>query len=295
LRRSGDIEEFDFLDLLDLLRARWLLIAGFVLAVCVLAIGYVVFARPVYRSTVVLISTSSERNGLGGALASTLGSLGGLGTLAGLNIGNDSSVEEALAVLRSRRFGESFINDFNLMPRFFAPDWDEQRKVWTTRADRQPTPAQAFIYFDRRVRSVNHDKRTGLTSLHIDWYDPDEAATWANEIAKRLNTEMRQRAIKNATASIAFLQGPLPEADNLESRAAVSRLLEAQIKQRMLATVTEDYAFRIVDGAMPADRTRPLRPPRLTILGAAPFIGLVLGVLAALALNFLRRTPARSI
>jgi polysaccharide biosynthesis/export protein len=123
-----DSAEFDLLDLISVLRARWLLIAGFVLAISAAAIAYALLARPVYRSTLVMISASAERSSLGGALASTLGSLGGLGSLAGLNIGNDAAVEEALAVLRSRRFGESFINDLDLMPRFFASEWDAEHQ-----------------------------------------------------------------------------------------------------------------------------------------------------------------------
>ena len=285
---SGNAQ-FDFLDLVSVLRARWLLIGCFMLAFTAAAVAYVLLARPVYRSTVVMISASADRSNLGGALASTLGALGGLGSLAGLNIGNDAAVEEALAVMRSRSFGESFIKDMNLMPRLFAEDWNDQRQAWNLEAGKEPTLAKAFRFFDRDVRSILQDRRTGLTSLHVDWYDPDEAAAWANELARRLNSEMRQRAIGNANLSIEFLQAQLPEADNIESRTAISRLLEAQIKQRMLATVTEDYAFRIVDGALPADRARPLRPQRGPILLGAPFAGFLLGALVALALHFLRR------
>lgn len=283
--------EFDLLDLIALLRARWGLIAGFVVLTCLAALAYVLLARPVYRSTVVMISVSSERSTLGGALSSTLGSLGGLGALAGLNIGGDSAVEEALAVLRSRSFGETFIKDLDLMPRFFPKDWDAEKKQWKSAPGKEPTLAKGFEYFNKRVRSVNQDKRTGLTSLNVDWQDAGEAATWANELASRLNSEMRRRALANSKASIDFLQAALPEAGDVESRSALSRLMEAQIKQRMLATVTEDYAFRIVDRALPADLSRPFKPRRVPILLAAPFLGFAAGAFAVLALHFLRRKP----
>lgn len=282
--------EFDLLDLIALFRARWRWIAGFVALTCIAALAYVLLAKPVYRSTVVMISVSSERSSLGGALASTLGSLGGLGSLAGLNIGGDSAVEEALAVLRSRSFGESFIRDLNLLPQFFPEDWDAASNQWKS-PGKEPTLAKGFEYFDKRVRSVNQDKRTGLTSLNIDWQDAEDAASWANELAGRLNSEMRQRALANSKASIEFLQAALPEAGDVESRSALSRLMEAQIKQRMLASVTEDYAFRIVDRALPADVSRPFKPRKLPILAAAPFLGFALGAFVVLALHFLRRKP----
>jgi uncharacterized protein involved in exopolysaccharide biosynthesis len=46
----------------------------------------------------------------------------------------------------------------------------------------------------------------------------------------------------------------------------------------MVANVTHEYAFRVVDKAMPPDIDDPVRPRKLMLLLAGPFVGLVAGV-----------------
>src|SRR5580700_6383863 len=69
---------------------------------------------PVYRAATVLVPASTDRSNLGNALTSALGQLGGLASIAGVNVGtSDLATEEALAVLRSRQFTERFISEEN--------------------------------------------------------------------------------------------------------------------------------------------------------------------------------------
>ena len=129
------------------------------------------------------------------------------------------------------------------------------------------------------------DKKTGLVTLQIDWTNRTEAAEWANELVSRLNAEMRERAIKKANASMQFLERELQTTSTVEVREAISHLMEAQEKQRMLANVTQDYAFRVVDRAIASDMDEPVWPPRKLFFIAGPVLGLFLGVLSALSLD----------
>ncbi len=242
---------------------------------------------PVYRATVVLIPGGDERAGLSGAFGSALGSLGGLAALAGVNVSaSGQGTEEALAVLRSRQFTERFIDDKGLMPKLYPKKWDARAGKWRVPAIERPTPARAYRYFDQKIRSVTIDRKTGLVTLQVDWRDPLQAADWANELVNRLNAEMRSRAIAKSDASLGFLQKELAATAVLDTRIAINRLIEVQVNQRMLATVTMQYSFRVVDPALPADRDDPVRPKKLQISAAGLFIGLVLGVLLAI---FVRR------
>ncbi len=101
------------------------------------------------------------------------------------------------------------------------------------------------------MRSVSKDKQTGLITLAIEWRDPVQAASWANELVARLNAEMRARAIARTSASIDYLQKELANTSEVETKRAMDRVMEAQINKRMLATVTEEYALRVVDRALP--------------------------------------------
>lgn len=238
---------------------------------------------PVYRASVVLVAADTARNGLGGALGSALGQFGGLASLAGIDVsGGGMSQEEALAVLKSREFTEKFILDRNLMPQLFADEWDAASGKWKSSQEKPPTPGKAYRFFDKKVRSISQDKKTGLVTLQIDWTDRKQAAAWANELAERLNAEMRSRAIEMVDASIGYLERELEKTRVVATRDAISRLIEAQVRQRMIATVMREYSFRIVDKAMVADADDPVRPKRLILIVAGFGIGMVLGVALAL-------------
>lgn len=267
---------------------RWI-IACVIVSTAAFA-AYAFLATRIYTAATVFISASADRSGLGDSLR---GSIGGIASLAGINLnslgGAGAETQEALAVLKSRQFTEAFINERQLMPKFFPNKWDESAKSWKP-GKRQPTPAKAYKYFNTKVRSIVEDKKTGLIELRIDWKDRNEAAAWANELLDRLNQEMRRRAMVSADASVGYLERELQSTDQVATREAINRLIEAQVRQRMLANVTQEYAFRVVDRAMPADDNDPVKPRKLLLLVAGPLAGIAIGVVVVLVGGWLLRT-----
>lgn len=277
--------ETDAIDVRALLLRLWLRRWWFVGSVALFTALFVAAAflmTPVYRATTVVIPAVNEQTGLG-VLGSALGQLGGLASLAGINLTDSGShTQEALAVLRSREFTEAFIRDQELMPLLFARRWDAHSRRWEGEPQDHPTLAQAFKVFDEGVREVTQDRRTGLITIAIEWKDPELAARWANDQVARLNAEMRARAIANVNASMGYLEKELEATSTVETREAISRLLEAQINQRMFANVTEEYALRVVDRALPPDRKDEVRPKKLLMLLLGFGLGVVIGVLGVL-------------
>jgi uncharacterized protein involved in exopolysaccharide biosynthesis len=240
---------------------------------------------PIYRTATVFVSASVGSSGIRQLLGGALGSLGDLAPLAGINVGSGSvETEESLAVLKSRHFTEAFIEDRHLMPELFPTKWDVQNRKWKTDVV-PPTPAQAYKYFNNTIRSVLQDKKTGLITLQIDWRDRTEAAEWANDLLKRVNAEMRSRAIGSASASVGYLEKELNTTSVVDTREAISRLMEAQINKRMLANVTEEYAFRVVDRAMAPDKKDVFKPKKLLLLVAGFALGALVGVVGVLLVD----------
>jgi uncharacterized protein involved in exopolysaccharide biosynthesis len=275
--------------LVQLVAARWWVALS--LLVCTSAFGAFAFlSTPIFRASVVLIPATADRNSLSGSLGSVLGQAGGIVSLLGVGTGSaDASTEEALAVLRSREFTEKFIADGELMPKFFPQRWDSERKAWKT-SKKIPTLAKGVKYFDDRIRSIDQDKKTGLVVLQIDWRNRYEASEWANGLVKQLNSEMQARAITKADASLTFLEKELTTTAVLETREAINRLIEAQIKQRMIAHVTSEFAFRVVDKAMPPDEDDPVKPKKPLLLALGFFAGIALSV-SVLAIKSALRAP----
>jgi uncharacterized protein involved in exopolysaccharide biosynthesis len=292
---SAPAEELSFSEPIDigallgkLIAKRWWII-GCVL-VFSLAFGVVAYTmKPVYRAAVVLTSTNAERGA--DVLGFSSSPLGGLAS--GLGLGpKDAETEEALAVLRSRQFTESFISSQNLMPQLFADKWNPATATWKTDVKHPPTPSKAYKYFDTTIRSIVQDRKTGLVTIQIDWTDRNEAAAWANELVSELNEEMRARAIAKAEASRRFLDKEAQTTSTVEAHDAISRLIEAQIKQRMLANVTRDYSFRVVDKAMPSDSDDQIKPHKRILILVGALLGLVVGITAVLLVDSFGRRRA---
>jgi uncharacterized protein involved in exopolysaccharide biosynthesis len=278
-----DRESSDLAELFEALWARRLWIAGGALLTALLAAGAGFLMTPIYRASTVLVPADSDRSSLGGALGSALGSLGGLASLADIGIAaTGAATEEALAVLRSRQFADEFIADKQLMPIIYASKWDTKAGKWKVPLGDRPTVAKAFEYFDRNVRSVSQDKKTGLVTLQIDWKDPLLAAAWANELVQRLNVEMKRRALSQADASIGYLEKELASTNVLETRNAINRIIEAQINRRMVANVSEQFAFRVIDRAVPSDLDDMVRPKKTVMILSGGCLGLLMSCVLVL-------------
>jgi uncharacterized protein involved in exopolysaccharide biosynthesis len=291
----ADVDDgMDVRDLLAKIMARrwWLL--GSVLFCAAIFSAAAFLLTPIYRASTILIPSRSEKD-----LATTGASLGGIGTVAslvGINLGGgDSLTEEALAVLKSRQFTEKFIDERQLMPVLYSSKWDAQSGKWKIDENSRPTPAKAYRYFDKSIRSITQDKKTGLITLNIDWSDRVMAADWANDLVRRLNVEMRQREMARDESAVGYLEKELQSTAEVATREAIGRLIEGQVKQRMLATVTPEFAFRVIDRAMAPDRDDRYSPRRLLILAAGPVVGLFVGVFWILIYSALTTGPKTTI
>jgi uncharacterized protein involved in exopolysaccharide biosynthesis len=145
----------------------------------------------------------------------------------------------------------------------------------------------AFRLFDR-IRSVRQDLETGLVTLRVDWRDPEVAAQWANEIVARANELLRTRAIEEAEQSLEYLNTALHQADNVELRSAISTLMQNQMQSRTFASVRTDFAFRVVDPAVPSDLNKRVSPRRTLMVLGGLIAGFLIGVMLAAFKEFVR-------
>lgn len=280
----------EFLDLRQLVAKLWARRTWLIVSTAVLTIASVVYAltsERVFRATTVL--ASAKAGGTQSALSSVLGQVGGLASLAGIDLGmKGPDTEEALAVLRSREFTVRFFEDEHVLRKIYYKDWDERTQQWKPGV-KPPSIARAFEYFDRDVRQIIQNRKTGLISVQIEWRDRVEAAKWANELVQRLNEEMRKRAIEDSNLSIEYLHKELESTSVVATRESINRLIEVQIKQRMLANVNQEYAFRIIDKAVVPEADEPVKPRRRKIVAAGMLLGFVLGAMLILLVDYFRQ------
>jgi len=276
-------EDVDLRELiLGVWRQRWLI----VLIACVFGVASLVYALRAtswYRAEVTLLSV--ERNaaqGMSGALAQ----LGGLASLAGINVGGGKSAEP-LAILESREFAARFIQDHDLLKVIFNDRWDAVHGKWKGPGTDVPDIRDAVDFFVKKVRRVSEDRKTGLVKLSVDWKQGDLAAAWANDMVARINTQTRERALEDAEKNIAYLRTQVSSAGTVSLQQSASKILEAELEKAMVARGSEEYAFRVIDKAQaPKRRYWPRRA--LIVLGGAIFGGVV-GCFVALIRYGLRK------
>jgi uncharacterized protein involved in exopolysaccharide biosynthesis len=237
---------------------------------------------PVYRATTVLADARADSNSSSG-LSGALGQLGGLAALARVNVNSINQVDEALAVMKSREFIEDFVRDENMLPELFPALWDATATKW--RGPKEPTLTQGYLRFVSICSTAFPNGKGGLITVSIEWTNRETAAKWVNALVARLNAEMRERAIASTKLSQSFLEKELTATSTVETRQAINRLMEAQINQRMLANVTQEYVFRTVDRALPPERDDIVRPNKIVLVALGPTVGLIFGVFAVLVVN----------
>jgi uncharacterized protein involved in exopolysaccharide biosynthesis len=268
------------LSLLELLRflGRHKVVLAIYVGLFTAGAGALAFAlTPKYRAEVV-VSPAEGSSGLG----ELGGQLGGLASLAGINLGGGGSKksDEALEYLRSRTFTAGFIQRHALMPILFAKQWDSARNQWR-HPDDAPTIAEGVARFSKKVRQIAEDKRTGIVTVSIVWRDRVAAAQWANWLIAEADAALRDRAIAERSRSIEYLKSEAAQTSTVEIGNAISKLMETELKNAMVARTRDAYAFKLLDPAVPPDpkdRDSPNKP-LIIVLGAG--FGFVIGAIAA--------------
>jgi hypothetical protein len=243
---------------------------------------------PKYRAEVVMVPVKADDSRA--ALASMVGQLGGLASLAGVSLGGGGNKDEYLQYLQSNAFTARFIEDEKLLPVLFADRWDANNNRWDVDDPADvPTLADGVRLFERSVRAVQEDRRTGVVTLAVVWKDRELAARWANLLVERVNRDLSERAIAESDASVRYLEGELAKTSVLELRDSIYRLIENQIKTVMLANVRQEYAFKVIDPAVAPDVDDVVRPKKLAMILIGGVFGGAIGLL--LVLWRLRRQP----
>jgi LPS O-antigen subunit length determinant protein (WzzB/FepE family) len=299
------IQEYDDeIDLRDLFGVLWAGKIKILAITAVFAVASVIYALSVpnqYKATALLAPAQSDGGGLSGAL----GQLGGLASLAGVRIGGGESSEAQIAqeIMKSWSFIENFIVDNDLAVEVFAAEgwskgsntlkinddaYDVEKKEWLiedvdTGELRPPTSWKLFESFSERL-AVSEDKISGLVSVSIEYYSPQMAKQWLDMYVAAINAHMQQRQVEKVTNNINYLQAQIEKTAIAEMQEVFYTIIEEQIKSKMLAEASPDYAFVAVSPSMvPEEKSQPKRA-LICILGT--LLGGMLSVLWVLVIHY---------
>ena len=293
----------DEIDLRELFSVLWdgkKLIVGITAVFALVAVFYALSIPNQYRATAMVLPAQ----GSGGGLSGALGQLGGLASLAGVSIGGGESSEAQVAqeIMRSRGFIEEFISENNIDVEVFAAQgWDRgsnqleinsdlydvDSSLWLRDAPAgktvQPTGWELYKSFSGMF-SVSEDKKTGMISISVEYFSPEIAKQWVDQLIIGINQHMQSRKLDKVNINIQYLEAQIQKTSIAEMREVFYTIIEEQIKSKMLAEASPEYAFVTVSPAMvPEEKSQPKRA-LICILGT--LLGGMLAVLLVLVRHY---------
>jgi capsular polysaccharide transport system permease protein len=175
------------------LRNKWFVLLVLV-PTLIVAVYYYVLAADQYQSEAHFIVRTSDSSPMPS---------GGFSALLGLGGGASQSRSEAMSVndyLASQQAVVLLNQRVNLVDRFRRPEADIATRLWFA----QPTPEMLMRYYRKQV-DVRFNQETGITTLRVRSFRPDDAYTIINQLlgmgeerVNMLNRRSQSDALKNA-------------------------------------------------------------------------------------------------
>lgn len=292
LTNDSKVEEFTLLDVFfTIWKGRFIVMATtFIFAVA--SILYSLSLPNIYTASILLAPVGESQSS---GLSKLANQFGGLSSLAGINLsGSSSKTELSKNILRSRKFLEDFINKYDLLVPLMAVNgfnlrtqkleydfdlYNVENAQWVREVSfpktAEPSGWESYQKL-LELLSINEDKESGLISVTIDYYSPTIAKNWLALIIQELNLTVKNNDKKDAQNSIEYLSTQLQNTELSGMRNIFYQLIEEQTKTIMLAEVTEEYVFRVVDPSNVPDEKSS--PKRALMVISATFLGLVFGI-----------------
>ncbi len=297
----------DEIDLREIFQVFWLNRIKIISVTAVFALVSVIYAFSVpnqYKAEMLLAPAQSGSDDLSGISKQ----LSGLASLAGVGIGDNNSTEGQIAqeVMKSWSFIEGFISKNNIAVEVYAAEgwerstdklkfdddlYDVASKKWlvedkNTGEIGPPSSWELFEAFSERL-SVSEDLTSGLVSLTIEHYSPNIAKLWSDLYLAAINEHMQQREIIKVNNNINYLNDQIEQTSISETKEILFKIIEEQLKNKMLAEASPEFAFVVVSPSMiPDEKSQPQRA-LICILGT--LLGGLLSLLLVSVMYYTRR------
>ena len=279
---SVEKDEIDLLELIRTLLQAWKTIVGITIVCVGLAVAYALNAPEVYKAETLLAPAQEDET----AASSLLNKFGGLVAIAGVKDKSSSFMSRVLGTLNSRQFLESFICEHNLLEQIFSDQWNLDRKEWIPRKDGSIVSISDGIDLLSGSIVCDEDESVSLYKVSVTLNNPNLASLICNKIVISLNSKFRERAIKRALLKVEYLKEELSKTSLSDMKNVLYTMLQAEKQKAMLANITKNAAFEVIDPAVSGSMIKPKRK-LIVLLGGVS--GGFLGILAVFFNQFLKK------
>ena len=298
---NEDLEQatIDLTRLLSLIWKSKALVLCVTIVSALLSIAVALWLPNIYESKARLAPKNDDGSG---GLAGLAAQYGGLASLAGINLGSTSSGSlpkstMALEKIKSLAFFEQYLYDATLLNLMAADHWNRSSNTVIYDTELYDLRLQRWVRevnFPRRVKpsaqeaheeflellTVTEDKQTGVVIIGIEHKSPYVAKEWLDLLLASIDLEVRSADVREARDSVLFLTEQREATTLVALDEVFAQLIEEQTKKIMLANVSKDYVFEVIDPPVAAEfKSAPNRP---LVCAIGTLFGFMLSVLVVL-------------
>lgn len=267
----GIDNQIDLLEYISAIIQKKYKIGAYALIGAVLVLGATFLLDNIYTAAaVVALNTNEKPGGVAPKDYRTTNAIGLLEHDIIIEATPANERERMLARMRSMRFSRIFMEENDLVRYIYHKHWDDEKKKWQD--DFVPDLGEAIEVFQKNIRSVELDDKTGLLFIYVKTRNAELSSELANSFVKRFNQYIREITLAEISQRRKYLEDQLNVIKNTELQKSIYRLLEAQLAAETLLYAKKDFPLEEIQPAVP-----PMfksSPKRLTI-SALSFIAFV--------------------
>lgn len=260
------------------------------------------FSLPNIYKSKALLSPVGEQSAIG----SSSRSLGGIASLAGINLSPDANGNNSVKALDKLNSLSFFAN--NILPNIYLPDlmaikswnaatntivydknlFDHTTQTWIRDfkypQTQIPSAQESFEIFINEHLSVSEDQDTFFVTISVKHQSPFVAQAWTQLIVKELNNFFSVKDKAEAQGAVDYLNAQIAQTSFTEVKLAIAELLQQKTQQLSLIEVSDFYVFDYIDP--PAVMEKKSEPKRAVILIIGIFLGSMFGIFIVLIRHY---------
>ena len=224
------------------------------------------------------------------------GGVGGLVSIAGLNIASEMSKGAMIVnTINSREFLKHLLSFDDVLPSLMAaksydsetkklvfdPDiYDATNKEWL---EGEPHYLTAYRVY-RMIVNVEFQDMRNIIYLDAEHISPVFAQEFLALIIREADNSIRNRDVKRANEALEYLTSALSRTALTEIRSSITMLMRKELEQKMRGGIDSNFVINVIDSPyIPIYKSKPVRS-FICLIGA--FFGFVIGILSVVVRHF---------
>jgi len=250
-----------------------------------------------YKSEAILIPTATE----GG---SSLGGLGGLAAMAGVNLGGATMTPDIAfsSLLQNYGFMKDFVEKNHIDKYYTREDADKDYvfalgyrdlyDIFKKKKEQKDKEEEIFNLITKKLQknfSISADKKSGLITISYTDYDRKYAPNMVNMFLKDASKYLVDNGLKNIDSRLHYFEKEMSQVEAFELRQSLSQMISQILQEKVMMKSKQYYQCDLLTAPEVAYIKDKTKPKRGLILVVAFITSIILGIFIVFFMNFIKK------